>query len=142
MYKITKTYTDWNGVERKEDFFFNMTAAELAELQSEKDSNMQYYLQKIVDSKDIESVIKFVKKLLLMSYGEKSDDGRKFVKNDRVRENFQSHPAYSEIFMELATDANKASAFVNGITPADIDKYTAKVSNTGPIEVPLKEIQG
>lgn len=119
MYKMTRTYTDFDGVERTEDFYFNLTAAEISEMQLTTDGGLDVYIKRIVDAKDNKSIIMLFKDLVLKSYGEKSDDGKHFVKNDQVREAFAQTQAYSDIFMELATDDKAASKFINGITPTE-----------------------
>lgn len=122
MYTITKTYRDWNDVERTEDFRFNLTKAALMEMQYEQEGGMREYLQKIIDAKDQKELMRMFKDLVLRAYGEKSDDGKYFIQNEDTKARFAATPVYSEIFMELSTDSEKASAFVNGIMPADISK--------------------
>ena len=134
MYTRTMKYTDWNGVERTEEFRFNLTKAELMEMQYEQEGGMREYLQRIIDSKNQKEIMRLFKDLVLKAYGEKSDDGRRFIKNDTIRENFAATPVYSEIFMELSTDAEKASEFVNGIMPADIDR---SAFNAKPGQAPI-----
>lgn len=134
MYTRTITYTDWNGMERTEEFRFNLTKAELMEMQYEQEGGMREYLQKIIDSKNQKEIMRLFKDLVLKAYGEKSDDGRLFVKNDQIREKFAATPVYSEIFMQLSTDADKAAEFVNGIMPADIDRAAM---NAKPGQAPI-----
>lgn len=117
MLKKTVTYTDYNGVERTEDFYFNLTKAELTEMELSTEGGLEAMIRKIVAEKNAPAIIKIFKELVLKAYGEKSPDGRRFIKNDEVRDGFAQTEAYSEIFMELATDADEAAAFVNGITP-------------------------
>lgn len=117
MLKKTVTYTDYNGVERTEDFYFNLTKAELTEMELSTEGGLEAMIRKIVAEKNAPAIIKIFKELVLKAYGEKSPDGRRFIKNDEVRDGFAQTEAYSEIFMELATDADAAAAFVNGITP-------------------------
>lgn len=117
MLKKTVTYTDYNGVERTEDFYFNLTKAEITEMELSTEGGLETMIRKIVAEKNAPAIIKIFKDLVLRAYGEKSPDGRRFIKNDEVRDAFAQTEAYSEIFMELATDADAASAFVNGITP-------------------------
>ena len=117
MLKITKTYTDYNGNERTEDFWFNLSKAECVEMNLSTAGGLDAYLQKIVDTKDVPSLIKQFKDLVLKAYGEKSADGRRFMKNDEIRQAFAETEAYSMIFMDLVTDANAAVEFVNGIVP-------------------------
>lgn len=120
MIKLTKTYTDYNGNERTEDFWFNLTKAECLEMNLSTEGGLDAYLQKIVDTKDVPKLIKQFKDLVLIAYGEKSADGRRFMKNDEIRTAFKETEAYSDIFMELATDANAATKFINGIIPQDL----------------------
>lgn len=122
MYKMTKTYTDFNGVQRTEDFYFNLTAAEIAEMQLSADGGLDTYIQKIVDAKDNKAIVALFKELVLKAYGVKSDDGKRFIKNDEVRDAFSQTQAYSDIFIELATDADAATKFVNGITPQQVQQ--------------------
>lgn len=117
MLKKTVTYTDYNGVERTEDFYFNLTKAEITEMELSTEGGLEAMIRKIVAEKNAPAIIKIFKELVLKAYGEKSPDGRRFIKNDEVRDAFSQTEAYSEIFMELATDADAAAAFVNGITP-------------------------
>lgn len=126
MLKKTITYTDYNGVERTEDFYFNLTKAELLEMQISATGGFDTMVMKIVNAKDNQALIKIFKDIVLKAYGEKSDDGRRFIKNDEVRANFAQTEAYSKLFVELASDAKAAADFVNGITPGDVDKEQVK----------------
>lgn len=117
MIKKTVTYTDYNGVERKEDFYFNLTRAEVTEMEMSTAGGMAEMIQKVVDAQDAPTIIKIFKDLVLKSYGEKSPDGKRFIKSDEIATAFSQTEAYSQIFMELATDADAAAKFVNGIIP-------------------------
>lgn len=125
MIKKTIKYEDYNGVEREEDFYFNLNKAEVMEMQLNQDGGLAEKIQEIVKAKDVPSIIKMFKELLLKSYGKKSDDGRLFIKNEKLREEFEQSPAFPEIYIELATDADKASEFVNGIIPAQLKQQIA-----------------
>lgn len=120
MFKKTVTYEDWNGVERTEDFYFNLTRVELAELEysSIPGESMTDHITDLMKSRDMGVVIKTIKQMLLMSYGVKSPDGKRFVKNDDVRTAFEENPAFDILYMELATDADAAAEFVAGIMPS------------------------
>lgn len=128
MLKKTINYTDYNGMERKEDFYFNLNKAEVAEMELSTEGGLAGMIQKIVSSKDTPSIVKIFKDLILKAYGEKTPDGKRFVKSKELSDAFAQTEAYSELFMELATDAETASAFVNGIMPTDFG-----VSNTPAI---------
>ena len=118
MLKKTITYKDYNGVERTEDFMFNLTKAEILEMQLTKDGGMDAAIKKIADAKDAPEIMKVFKDLILKSYGIVSDDGRRFIKSKEISDSFAQTEAFSMLFMELATDTDAASAFVNGIVPA------------------------
>ena len=128
---ITKTikYTDYNGVEREEKFLFNLTKAELMEMEMSTTGGMAETIQKIVETQDAPAIIKIFKELVLKAYGEKSADGKRFIKVNEagvpLSIGFSQTEAYSQLFMELATDAEAAANFVKGIVPNDID--TSKI---------------
>lgn len=117
MLKKTIAYTDYNGVERKEDFYFNLTRAEITEMELEIPGGMTAMIKKITSAQDVPSLVKVFKDLILRSYGVKSEDGKRFVKSEQIRDEFSQTEAYSNLFMELATDEAAASAFINGIVP-------------------------
>lgn len=117
MLKKTITYTDYNGVERTEDFYFNLTKAEIMEMEMTTVGGMAEAITQIINAKDIPAIINVFKDIVLKSYGEKSPDGKRFIKSDEITTAFAQTEAYSQLFMELATDADAAAEFVNGITP-------------------------
>lgn len=119
MLKKTITYTDYNGTERTEDFYFNLSKAEITEMELSMEGGMRAYIQKIIAAKSQLALVTLFKEIVMKAYGKKSADGRLFMKNDAIRAEFEAHPAYSMIYMDLVTDEAKASAFVNGIMPAD-----------------------
>lgn len=120
MLKKTITYEDYNGVERTEDFYFNLSKAELMEMEMSISGGLAEMIQKVVNAQDAPAIIKIFKDLVLRAYGEKSPDGKRFIKNDEIALGFSQTEAYSQLFMELATDADEAAKFVNGIVPADM----------------------
>lgn len=126
MLKKSITYTDYNGVERTENFYFNLSKAEIMEMEMSTTGGFAEMIQKVIDAKDAPSIIKIFKDLVLKAYGEKSADGKRFVKSSELSEEFAQTEAYSILFMELATDAEAAAAFVNGIIPADMQAEAAK----------------
>lgn len=133
MLKKTITYTDYNDVERTEDFYFNLTKAEVMEMELGTTGGMADMIKRIIDAKDTPAIIKIFKDLVLKAYGEKSADGKRFIKNNEIRESFEQCPAYSEIFMELSTNADEASKFINGIVPADM-RVSDDTKNIMPIK--------
>lgn len=127
MIKKTITYTDYDGNERTDSFWFNLSKAELAEMELSEDGGLDRLITKIIEEDNNKKLVEFFKKLVLMSYGEKSLDGKRFIKSEEMSTAFSQTEAYSELFMELATDSDKAAEFVNGIIPKSInDKIPAK----------------
>lgn len=125
MLKKTITYVDYNGVERTEDFYFNLTKAELTEMEMGTTGGFSEMINRIIATKDIPSVIKIFKELILKSYGQKSADGRRFIKSPELSTEFAQTEAYSILYMELATDEDAAAKFINGIAPAVPEDHKA-----------------
>lgn len=121
MLKKTVTYEDYNGVKRTEDFYFNLSKAEIMEMELSVNGGLSEMINKIIAAQDTPTLIKIFKDLVIKAYGVKSDDGRRFDKTQAVKDDFVQTEAYSIIFTELATDDEKASEFVNGIIPANIE---------------------
>lgn len=117
MYKITESYTDYDGNERKEDFYFNFTEAELAKMELSVTGGLTTIIQRAIDAKDVPSLIKIFEDLISKSYGQKSLDGRRFVKSPEILEEFKQTEAYSQIYMRMATDEKAAAEFVNNVMP-------------------------
>lgn len=127
MLKKTMTYIDYDGNERTEDFYFHLSKAELMEMEVGTAGGLTKMLTKIVAEKDNKLIIEHFKNLVLKSYGEKSPDGRRFIKSAELSDAFSQTEAYSEIFMELATNAEAAAKFVNGIVPNNMaEQLTTK----------------
>lgn len=122
MLKKRIVYTDYNGTKREEDFYFNLSKAEIMEMEMSTSGGLTEMINRIIETQDAPSIIKVFKEIIMKSYGEKSPDGKRLVKSKELSEAFSQTEAYSELFMELATDSDAASKFVNGIIPADMVK--------------------
>lgn len=120
MLKKSITYVDFNDQEVTETFYFNLSKAELLEMEMGTSGGFGEMLKRIVDSKDTSSLILEFKKIILSAYGKRSDDGKRFIKNDQLREEFTQTAAYSVLFMELATSDNAAVDFIKGVLPPDM----------------------
>lgn len=131
MLKKTITYKDYNGNERTEDFYFNLSKAEAFEMELSTTGGLTEMCRKIVAAQDAPSIIKTFKEIVLKSYGEKSSDGKRFIKSDEIATAFSQTEAYSQLFMELATDADAAAKFINGIVP-----HNAAEPAASPVLVP------
>ena len=119
-------YTDFNGVEREEEFMFNLTEAEITEMELTTDGGLSDSIKKIIAAQDTPQIIDTFKMLLLKSYGQKSADGRRFIKSEELSKEFTQTNAYSQLFMELATDDKAAIAFINGIIPESMRERVAE----------------
>ena len=117
MYRDHRTYVDFNGVERTEDFYFNLSKAEIADMELSTTGGIKDMVNKILEAKDQAKLVSLFKDLIRMAYGVKSEDGRNFIKNDKVREDYFSTNAYSDLYMELATNDQFASQFFEAILP-------------------------
>ena len=120
MIKLNRTYTDYNGNEKTKTYFFNLNQAEIVELENSIPGGLTNMIERLSTEQDNREIIKIFKDLILKAYGEKSADGKRFIKSHELSEAFAQTEAYSNLFMELATDADAAAKFVNGITPVEI----------------------
>lgn len=123
MIKWPITYTDYNGETITEDFYFNLNKAELMEMNLAANGAYSEYLQRIIDQRDGAKIAETFRMLILKAYGEKSPDGRRFIKNQELIDSFVQTEAYSELYVTLATDAAAAEKFISGVLP--------KVEQTG-----------
>jgi hypothetical protein len=119
------TYEDFNGERVTEEFFFHLSKAELIELELSHDGGLSESLQRIIAAEDGKAIIAEFKNIILTSYGQRSPDGRRFIKNQQLRDEFESTEAYSELFMQLVTDTEEAILFINGIVPAGMAEQAA-----------------
>lgn len=123
-------YTDYNGEQQTETFYFALNKAELLQMELSTNGGYQAYLKRLINTRDQAEITKIFKKFILMSYGIKSDDGRRFIKSEELSKEFEQTDAFSELFVELATDTDKATEFFNGIIPpalyAEVQKEAAK----------------
>ena len=126
MLKEKITYTDFNGNERTEEFMFNLTKAEIMEMELSTTGGLAEMITRIVNTQDVPAIIKIFKDLILKAYGEKSADGKRFIKSEELSVAFSQTEAYSELFMKLAQDADYAAKFVNGIVPNDMKQAAIK----------------
>lgn len=132
---ITKTikYTDFNDVEREEKYLFNLTKAELMDMELGTTGGLGETIRKIINEQDTPKLQEYFKQIILKSYGIKSDDGKKFLKLDKdgtpLSIEFSQSAAFSELYMELATDANKAVEFIKGIMPSGLDMSNVDLDN-------------
>lgn len=130
MYKKTITYTDYNGTERSEDFYFNLSEVELTDMNYSFEGGFVSAIKKLVDAKDTKALIDVLKDIINRSYGIKSDDGRRFIKKPEYLEEFMETPAYGVLYLELASNETAAAEFIKKVVPsnlsAQVDKATVE----------------
>ena len=129
MLKKTIKYTDYNGNERQEAFYFNLNKAELTEMQLSVNGGLDEMLKTIIDTNDQPTIMKIFKDLIMKSYGIKHIDGVRFEKSEEISRAFTQTEAYNVLFMEICTDAKAAAEFVNGILPNDLTKMVNTENN-------------
>lgn len=117
MFTYSVKYTDFDGVEREETLYFNLSRAELTELQLTYPGGYGEHIEKITKAQDRPEIIRMFKDLMARTYGEKSDDGRRLIKSPELYEAFTQTNAYDEFFMRLCSDAEFAASFVAGVMP-------------------------
>lgn len=129
MIKKTVTYTDYNGVERTESFYFHFSEAEILDMEMSTEGGFAERVQRIVDAKQQTELLKVIKQFVYDAYGVKSEDGKRFMKNDEVKAAFIESPAYSQIFMEMLSNDKIASEFINGVVPSNMKDKLAELVN-------------
>lgn len=134
MLKKTINYVDYNGNERNEDFYFNLSKAELLEMETSVAGGFAGLIQSIINTQDTPSLIKIFKDLILKAYGRKSPDGKRFEKSEELSTEFTQTEAYSNLFMELALNAEAASVFINGVIPEEMKKELDKADTKKLLE--------
>lgn len=134
MLKKIITYVDFDGNKREESCYFNLTKSELTEMELSATGGLRKMIEKIIETRDGSRIMAIFKELILKSYGEKSPDGRRFIKSKELSEAFSQTGAYDELFMELVTDANKASDFIKAVIPADLEIDEAEVAERLKLE--------
>lgn len=120
MLKKSITYETFNGESVTEDFYFHLTKAELVEMEMSQEGGLAETLKRIIETQDAKEIIREFKNILRRSYGKKSPDGRRFIKNDQLWEEFESSEAYSVLFMDLVTDSDAAAEFVRRVIPQSL----------------------
>ena len=115
MFKKEIEYQDFNGQQRKETFYFNLSKAELMEMELSTQAGMEEMIKMLIATKDNAKIVQTFKDLILKSYGIKSEDGTRFIKTPELREAFEQSNAYSELFIEILSNTDSQVAFINGV---------------------------
>lgn len=130
-------FEDFDGNPREETHYFNLSKAELTQLELSISGGLTGLLQQISETQDIPKVIELLTKFIDLSYGKKSLDGRKFEKKPEYLEDFKSTNAYVELYMELVSDANKAAEFINAVVPSDVSEKAKELQQNGTLPAGL-----
>lgn len=146
MIKKTITYTDYEGNSRTEDHYFNLSRAEIIEMDLSRTGGLQKLVEKIVSEQDTKKLIELLKEMIVASYGEKSPDGKRFIKKPELTESFLQSEAYSELLVEFFTNPDSAAAFFAGVAPkvdpAEVKKFADRYPKDHPInETAYKMLQ-
>ena len=134
MYKRKIKYVDYNGTEREEDFYFNLSQSEIVEMEAEEGGGLSDRLKSIVESKDPATIMRVFKNFILRSYGEKSPDGKYFNKSEEISKNFEHTEAYNVLFMEMCTDANAATSFIEHVLPLNDQQRKELAAKTSELK--------
>lgn len=132
MHKEVITYTDYDGNERTETFYFNLNKAEITEMELSITGGLSESLRSIIEKKDVPNTIATIKDIILRSYGIKSPDGKRFQKSKEISEEFEQSEAYSELFMKMLSNSEYAAKFMNAIIPADLAKAAQEYAEKNP----------
>lgn len=133
MIKKTIKYIDWNGVEREEDFYFNLTKTELARMQFEEDGDYSTRVRNIIRAKDTSAIMKIFESIVLSAYGEKSEDGRRFIKSPEISKAFTETSAYDQLYFDLLSNPDEFSDFVNKLIPSDLANRVEELKASGKL---------
>lgn len=139
MHKITMTYDDFNGEKVTEDLYFNLSKAELLEMNFHAKGGLVNYIEAMINSRDTQEISEFFKLILVKSYGEKTPDGKHFMKTPEIAQQFQCSVPYSELYTKLSTDADAASEFINAVIPKDLADEYKKAEAEGRIPKQLAD---
>lgn len=140
MLKKTITFHNLDGQPISEDFYFHLNKAEIAEMELSQKGGLSGYVDQIVKSEDAPTLIKLFKELILKTVGRRSEDGRRFIKNQDIIDDFTQTEAYSELFMELSTNHESAIAFMKGVLPAGMESQVEASAKTEDVKLPDDQI--
>lgn len=121
MRKETIKYSDFDGTNREEIFYFNLTRAECVALHMQTTGGLPAVLEKIVKANDIGTIYATFEDLLGRSYGVKSDDGRRLMKgkDGELFLAFKETNAYDELMCKLISIPGYSADFFSEVIPAE-----------------------
>ena len=122
MFKHTITYDDFNGIERKEDFYFHLSTPEVVRLEAKFGASIEEYTKTIAEQQDLGQMLNFLEDIVLTSYGRKTTDGKSFIKNKELRTEFEYSQAYAELFEEILLNKDLAVKFGEGVAETSRSK--------------------
>lgn len=129
MQKKTIKYTDFNGDEHEEEFYFNLTETELMDMSMTEEGGLDKYIERITNTRDYKKILGLFEDLVDKSYGVKSLDGKRFEKSEEILRNFKATNAYSEMIMGFVTDTQQAIDFINNLVPKGLNEKLEKAQN-------------
>lgn len=140
MLKRDITYENFDGETVTDTFYFNLTKTELLEMQIAYEGGMEALIEKIIKAEDIKSIVGLFKQIVLASYGVRSEDGKRFIKSDQLREEFSQTAAYDALFMDLSQNDEAASTFITGIVPRAYAEEIEKADKSIDVPLPLENV--
>lgn len=145
MLKKSITYTDFDGNEVTDTFYFNLTKSEVVELEASQQGGIEAFVKRVSAAQDNKTLLAEFKRIVLLAYGEKSPDGKRFIKNDELREEFSQTAAFDELFIDLISVEGSAVNFFKGLLPKDLTEAAEQNKvlpppNIQPVETLAKEV--
>jgi len=140
LLKKTVKYKDFDGNEREEDLYFHLSKVDIIKLEVSHKGGLKASIEAIMAAEDGETIMKEMEGILKMSYGKKSPDGRKHVKNDEIWEDFVSSNAYEAFFMELVLNADLSAQFIQNVVPADLVEEAANLAKQESLGIKVPEV--
>lgn len=111
MFKHSVEYVDFNGSDRKEDLYFHLSLPEVTRLEAEIGMGLEDYIKGLTTNQELNTLLAFLERMLLSSYGQKTSDGKSFIKSQVIREAFEYSQAYAEIFEQVLSNPDLARKF-------------------------------
>lgn len=128
MLKHEIKYTDYDGDKHEESFYFNLNEVEMIELEVEHSDGLYNWLDKLVKMEDRKEMWYEFKRIVLLSYGVKTPDGKSFMKSPEITTAFEYHAAFNQLMKDITTDEDIAATFINGIMPPEMVKAAEKAA--------------
>lgn len=134
MYKVDVPFEDFNGNMQTETLYFHLTKTRLSKnltLGDELD-DIQAMLQgepRQLNPDEIRKIVHLVERIMELSYGIRSEDGKRFDQRPALWEEFQQTAVYDAFLYSLFENPNNATQFILGVMPRDLVEAAKKEMN-------------